>query len=267
MRTDRGVLAMAIAIWVFALPYPASAVSSLQPEVTRELRFQQHPGSNLPLTARFRDASGQAVRLAEFFNNKPVVIVLDYMRCRGLCGVVLRDTAHALSAVPLTAGRDYEVLAISIDPRDTPQDAANLGREYFPNAGRAVPGWHFLTGDRLQIAAVASAVGFPFRYDPQIDQYAHPAGVTIATPNGTIARYVLGVGYRPLDMRLALSEAARGAISSPVADLLLLCYCYDPGTGRYSFAITNLTRALCIGTVLGLGLWLMRLSRPRPELP
>jgi protein SCO1 len=180
--------------------------------------------------------------------------------------VVLRDTVHALSAVPLVAGRDYEVVAISIDPRDTPQDAVRTRQEYFPHSGQSVPGWHFLTGDRSDVEAVAHTVGFPFRYDPKIDQYAHPAGVTVATPAGNIARYVLGVGYRPLDMRLALSEAARGTISSPVADLLLLCYCYDPGTGRYSFAINNLTRIFGIITALGLGILVLRLSRPRREL-
>jgi protein SCO1/2 len=252
---------------MLGLAHPAVAISSLQPTITRELRFHQHPGTPLPLGAWFRDAHGQTVHLVDFFNNKPVVVVLEYMRCRSLCGLVLRDAVHALSAVPLAAGRDYEVIAISIDPRDTPQDAVNAGREYFPHAGPTVPGWHFLTGDRTQIQAVAGAVGFPFRYDSQIDQFAHPAGITIATPGGTIARYVLGVGYRPLDLRLALSEAAHGAISSPVADLLLLCYCYDPGTGRYSFAIGNVTRVLCIGTVLGLALWLIQLLRGRGELP
>jgi protein SCO1/2 len=243
----------------------AFAFSSLQPAVTRDLHFRQHMGATVPLGAHFRDANGQPVRLQEFFQNKPVLLVLDYLRCRGLCGVVLRDTVHALSAVPLAPGHDYEVVAISIDPRDTPADARRAASEYFPHSRSSIPGWHFLTGERSEIDAVANAVGFPFRYDPEIDQYAHPAGLVIATPGGTIARYILGVGYRPLDVRLALSEAARGTISSPVADLLLLCYCYDPGTGRYSFAISNLTRALCLLTVLGLGLWIFRLTRNRAE--
>ena len=250
---------------LFTIVGRAVAFSSLQPQVTRELGFQQHPGALLPLGAHFRNEGGQLVRLADFFNEKPVVIVLEYMRCRSLCGVVLRDTVHALSAIPLAAGRDYEVVAISIDPRDTPRDAQLTRREYFPRSGQTVPGWHFLTGSRSDIDAVARAVGFPFSYDPKIDQYAHPAGVTIATPAGNIARYILGVGYHPLDMRLALSEAARGTIASPVADLLLLCYCYDPGTGRYSFAINNIVRILCIGIALSLGLWVLWLSRSRRE--
>jgi protein SCO1/2 len=107
-------------------------------------------------------------------------------------------------------------------------------------------------------------VGFHYRYDPAIDQFAHPAGIMIVTPAGTVARYLLGVGFRPLDLRLGLTEAARGRISSPVADLLLLCYCYDPGTGRYSFAIRDTTRALCAATLLALGFMVFRLSRRRP---
>jgi protein SCO1 len=258
---------LCFAIWCCSCLCPALAFSSLQPEVMRELHFHQQPGAPLPLGARFRNSNGRVVHLADFFNNKPVVIVMEYMRCRTLCGSVLRDTVRALSAVPLAPGRDYEVVAISIDPRDTAQDATRTSREFFPNSGSAVPGWHFLTGTNGDINAVAKAVGFPFRYDPQIDQYAHPAGVTIATGGGTITRYILGVGYRPLDMRLALSEAARGAISSPVTDLLLLCYCYDPGTGRYSFAINNITRVLCLGTVVGVAVLILRLLSTPAELP
>lgn len=238
----------------------ASAYSSLPPAITRELRFHQHPGATLPLDTSFHDAEGRTVRLRDFFSDKPVIVVLEYLRCRGLCGTVLRDAVRAVSRVPLMPGQDYEVVAISIDPRDTPADARHARDEYL--SGSRPAGWHFLTGARSDIDAVATAVGFPFHYDPQIDQYAHPAGITVVTAQGVIARYLLGVGYRPLDVRLALSEAARQRISSPVADLLLLCYCYDPGTGRYSFAITNITRCLCLITVLGLGLWLFKSRRP-----
>jgi protein SCO1/2 len=252
-----------ILVWMVSLALPATvalAFSSLPPSVTRDLRFQQHPGAMLPLSAVFRDAEGHPVRLGDFFQGRPVVIVLEYLRCRGLCGTVLRDAVQALSRVPLRAGQDYQVVAISIDPRDTPADARHARQEYLPGSPHP-GGWHLLTGSRSDIDAVAASIGFPFRYDAGIDQYAHPAGITIATPQGAISRYILGVGYRPLDVRLALSEAAHAGISSPVADLLLLCYCYDPGTGRYSLAITQLTRVLGLATVLGLGLWLLKSLR------
>jgi len=239
--------------------------SSLLPADTRDLGFRQHMGAALPEEVTLRDGTGRWVRLSDFFRGEPVVLVLDYLRCRNLCGVVLEHTAKALALTPLTAGRDYQVVAISIDPRDGPAESREARMKYLAGLPAAsAAGWHFLTGPEASVRAVADAVGFHYRYDPAIDQFAHPAGIMIVTPRGTIARYLLGVGFRPLDLRLGLTEAARGRISSPVADLLLLCYCYDPGTGRYSFAIRNTTRALCAATVLGLAFMVFRLSRRRP---
>ncbi len=238
--------------------------SSLLPADTRDLGFSQHMGAAIPLDVTLRDAAGRPVRLGNFFRGAPVVLVLDYLRCRNLCGVVLEHTARVLSLTPLTAGRDYQVVAISIDPRDGPADARDTRAKYLAGLPAAsASAWHFLTGPEASVRAIAQAVGFHYRYDPAIDQFAHPAGITIATPRGAIARYLLGVGFRPLDLRLGLTEAARGRIASPVADLLLLCYCYDPGTGRYSFAISNTTRALCVATVLGLAFMIFRLCRAR----
>jgi len=244
---------------------PGGSHSSLLPADTRALGFQQRMGAALPQDVSLRDGTGRLVHLRDFFVGKPVILVLDYLRCRNLCGVVLEHTARALSLTPLAAGRDYQVVAISIDPRDGPADSREARTKYLAGLpAAAAAGWHFLTGPEASVRAVADAVGFRYRYDPAIDQFAHPAGIMIVTPRGTIARYLLGVGFRPLDLRLGLTEAARGRISSPVADLLLLCYCYDPGTGRYSFAISNTTRALCAATVLGLGFMIFRLSRRRP---
>jgi protein SCO1/2 len=243
---------------------PSGSHSSLLPADTRNLGFQQRMGAAIPEGVALRDGTGRLVHLSDFFRGEPVILVLDYLRCRNLCGVVLEHTAKALSLTPLTAGRDYQVVAISIDPRDGPADAREAQAKYL--AGLAAPSaaaWHFLTGPEASVRAVADAVGFHYRYDPAIDQFAHPAGIMIMTPGGTVARYLLGVGFRPLDLRLGLTEAARGRISSPVADLLLLCYCYDPGTGRYSFAIRNTTRALCAATVLGLAFMIFRLCRRR----
>ena len=242
--------------------------STLQPSQTVELVFHQHMGAELPLGTGFRDSLGRSVRLGDYFHGEPVVMVLEYLRCRSLCGVVIKDAARALANTPLLAGRDYQVVALSIDPRDGPADARAARAKYLASLSpQAAGGWHFLTGTAASIHAVASVIGFPYRYDPELDQYAHPAGITIVTPAGSIARYVLGVGYRPLDVRLALTEAAEGHISSPVADLLLLCYCYDPGTGRYSFAIRNTTDVLCGATVLGIALLVIRLTRGSSKVP
>jgi protein SCO1/2 len=243
---------------------PPGTHSSLLPADLSDLGFEQRMGAALPEEVALRDAAGRLVRLGDFFRGEPVVLVLDYLRCRSLCGVVLEHTSKMLAMTPLTAGRDYQVVAISIDPRDGPADAREARTKYLAGLSAASAGaWHFLTGSEASVRAVADAVGFHYRYDPAIDQYAHPAGIMIVTPRGTVARYLLGVGFRPLDLRLALTEAAHGRISSPVADLLLLCYCYDPGTGRYSFTIRNTTRALCAATVLGLAFMIFRLCRPR----
>jgi protein SCO1/2 len=255
------IACLARVMMLAAFAGPVFGHSSLQPGALSALTFHQHPGATLPLETRFIDETGRSVRLQRFFHGEPVVLVFEYLRCRDLCSYVIRGAVTALQRVPLVAGRDYEVIALSIDPREGPQDALATRLTDFKGVSSA--GWHFLTGRETQIREVAQAVGFSYRYDPAIDQFAHPAGVVVATPTGAIARYVLGVNYRPLDLRLALVEAGQGHISSPVADLLLLCYCYDPGTGRYSFAIRDATRALCGVTVLGLGAMLFGLARSR----
>jgi protein SCO1 len=258
-------LAAALLIGLSAVSAPARAHaihSTLRPADTVDLGFEQRMGAELPLGVPLRDGQGRRVQLGEFFRGAPVVVVLDYLRCRTLCGVVLEHTASALSRTPLVAGRDYQVVAISIDPRDGPADARAAHAKYvgaLPAAQGAA--WHFLTGSDAAVHAVADAVGFHYRYDPAIDQFAHPAGIVLTTPRGTIARYLLGVGFRPLDLRLGLAEASHGRIASAASELLLLCYCYDPQTGRYSFAIRNTTRGLCAATVLAIGVMMFRLSR------
>jgi protein SCO1/2 len=259
--TRRWIVGIVRVVLAAAFAAPVFGHSSLQAGLLGGLAFHQHPGAALPLEARFLDESGRSVRLGQFFHGEPVILVLDYLRCRDLCSYVLRDTAAALQRVPLVPGRDFDVIALSIDPREGPADS-RAARAMDLSGGRSA-GWHFLTGKEPEIRAVAHAVGFSYRYDPAIDQFAHAAGIMVATPAGTLSRYLLGLAYRPLDLRLALAEAGRGHISSPVADLLLLCYCYDPGTGRYSFAIRNATRALCGATLLGLGAMLFGLARPR----
>lgn len=238
---------------------PAAAQSPFTVGQLDDLVFHQHPGAALPLDTALVDESGRTVQLGSFFGHRPVVLVLDYLHCKTLCGFVLSDLVQGLDHVPLTAGKDFDVLAISIDPRETPADSQAARAQYLSRTAHP-GGWHFLTGTDKAVRRIADAVGFPYVYDAAADQYAHPAGVTIATPGGTIARYILGVDYAPLDLRLALTEAGRGAISTPATDLLLLCYCYDPATGRYSAQINTIMRVLGGVTALGLGAMLLRLS-------
>lgn len=255
-------VAFAFAVSLLLTVNHVAAQSAFTQAQLDALIFRQHPGAHLPLGATLVDEDGNTVKLGQFFDGRPVVLVLEYLHCRTLCGFVLADLEKALRHVPLTAGRDYQVVAISIDPHDTSADARAARAKYlrrYPD-GR---GWHFLTGNDATIRQIADAVGFPYRYDAGADQYAHPAGVTVVTADGTIARYILGLDYVPVDLRLALTEAGRGAISTPTADLLLLCYCYDPAVGRYSARINTIMQVLGGATVIALAGILVGLSRQR----
>jgi protein SCO1/2 len=244
---------------------PAAAHSTLKPGETASLAFRQHPGAPLPLDAALVDEAGRPVRLGDLFAGKPVILVLDYFHCETLCGVVLDNLAAALEHVPLAAGRDFVVVAASIDPREGPADArAAMARHRGRQTGSAdAAGWRFLTGPEASIDRLADAIGLPFRYDAAIDQFAHPAGLVLAAPDGTIARYLLGVDFRPIDLRLGLAEAARGAVAAPAAGLLLLCYHYDPETGRYDVQVQRALQVAGGLTVLGLALMVARLRGTR----
>lgn len=250
-----------IALVLAAMPLsPAGARSSFDVDTLATLGFRQRPGAHLPLDTVLRREDGQAVHLAQYFGNRPVVLAFDYLRCKTLCGVVLGNLAAALDPLPLDAGRDYEVVAVSIDPHETPADARAAHGKYGARFGETAH-WHLLTGDAAAVRTVADAVGFRYRYDGSIGQYAHAAGVTILSPSGRVSRYILGLDYRPLDLRLGLVEASAGEVSAPASQLLLLCYCYDPQTGRYSLAVHRLLQGAGLLTVMVIAVPLYRALR------
>jgi protein SCO1/2 len=241
---------------------PARAESSLRADGFSGLAFDQHPGASLPDDVRLRDDRGRTVSTGGLFGQgKPVVLVFDYFRCTSLCGLVLGDLSAALGQVPLTPGRDYDVVAVSIDPRETPKDAEAMRTRHFDRDPAFAGAAHFLVGPEAEVRRLADTVGFPYRYDPAIEQFAHPAGVTLVSADGRISRYILGIGYDPLNLRLGLIDASRGTIASVSDQLLLLCYAYDPAHGKYSLVIGNVVRAGGIATVIGLGLLLFFASR------
>ena len=265
--TVRSPLAALAALAVAALcaswaTAPRAAPSSLPPDAFAGLAFDQHPGATLPDDIVLHDADGHPVTSGSLFPaDRPTVLVFDYFRCKTLCGLVLGDLATALASVPLTPGRDYGVVAVSIDPRETPPDAAALRARHFERHPDLAAASRFLVGDADGVRRLADAAGFPYRYDPGIDQYAHPAGVVLVAPGGTVSRYILGIGYRPLDLRLGLVEASRGAIAAPASRLLLLCYGYDPANGAYNPMVGNLLRATGAVSVLALGGVILAVSR------
>lgn len=230
------------------------AIAAPAPDL-RGFAYQQNPGSRLPLDAMFRDEGGGAVRLGEISGGKPLILALVYFNCPNLCGIVRTDLFDALSKSDMAAGRDYALVALSIDPSETPHEAKaaksdDIARYPLPGAEAH---WHFLTGSPEAVQAVAEAVGFRDKFDPQLKQFIHPAGIVFATPQGNVSSYLLGVGYAPGDVRLGVTRAELGTIAAAALPVLLLCYHYDPQTGRYTLSILKMLRLAGLITVLTIG--------------
>ncbi len=228
-----------------------------------EVGFDQHPGAVLPLDSALRDESGATVRLGDYFGSVPVILVLAYFDCDNLCGVVLQSTVDTLRRVALAPGKAFRVVVIDIDPTEPPALARSARAQYLARYGRPddAGAWHFLTTSADVSRSVARTIGFRYVYDPQEKRYAHPAGITILTPQGSVSRYLLGVQFAPRDLRLALVEASRGRVGSTADRLLLLCYHYDPSKGKYGVLITDILRAAGIVSVIALGVLLFALGR------
>lgn len=206
--------------------------------------IDQKLDAQLPLDLVFRDEAGRSVPLSTFFGEKPVVLALVYYQCPMLCTQILNGMEMGLKAVPFNPGRDFQVVAVSFDPNDTPELAAQKKANYVRRFGRpdTANGWHFLTGDETSIKALTEAVGFHYRYDPSTKQFAHASAIYVVTPQGKMSRYFYGVEYSPRDLRLGLVEASQSKIGSPVDQVLLFCYHYDPATGKYGAVAMNMVR-------------------------
>ena len=242
----------------------------LPPELLQEIGIDQKLGESIPLDLTFNDERGEEVSLDHYFAEKPVILTLAYYECPMLCTQVLNGLVRSLKPLSFKAGRDFVIITVSIDPGETPELARAKKREYLRNYGtpEAETGWHFLTGDQEQITRLAQAVGFRYKYDADLDQYIHASGIMMATPEGKLARYFYGIDYPPTDLRLGLVEAAEGKIGSPVDQLLLLCYSYDPLTGKYGLIIRNALRIGGVATVLVLAIFIvLMLRRDRKKNP
>lgn len=224
----------------------AEPVANQTPAALHGVNIVENLGGALPRDAVFRDSAGKAVRLGDYFDGKrPTLLVFAYHTCPMLCSLVLDATVHALDSVPWTVGDQFDVVSISIDPKDTPETAAKKRAQVVDGYERAHgdhTGWHFLTGEESQIRRVTDVVGFEYRYDPRQKQYAHPAAIYLLTPEGHIARYLYGVQYDPNDVRLGLLEASQGRSVSTTERILLYCYHFDPKGGHYSLVAVNVMR-------------------------
>jgi len=247
---------------------PPGPTALEQIPILREAGLSQKLDNQVPLDTPFVDQNGREVKLGDYFGKRPVVLALVYYECPMLCTQVLNGLVGSLEALAFNPGREFDVVAVSFDAGETPSMAAAKRVGYLKRYGRpgTESGVHFLTGRESSIKALTEAVGFNFAYDPKIDQFAHPAAITILTPEGRVSRYLLGIDFAPRDLRLALVEAADHKIGSVVDQMLLFCYHYDPASGTYGFAITNIVRLGGILTVLGLGTFILRnLRRERRQ--
>ncbi|MBD0370415.1 MAG: SCO family protein [Pyrinomonadaceae bacterium] len=246
---------------------PADAPKENLPAPLRKVGIDQRLNNQVPLDLVFRDENGQEVKLAQYFGHKPVVLSLVYYDCPMLCTQVLNGLVGSLKALKFDVGRDFEVVTVSFDPREKPELARQKKEGYMVRYGRegAAAGWHFLTGDKASITALTEAVGFHFAWDEETQQFAHASGIMILTPEGKISRYFYGIEYAPRDMQLGLVEASNNKIGSPVDQILLYCFHYDPQTGRYGFVIMNAIRILGFATFAGLALLIFVLKRREAE--
>ena len=217
----------------------------------------EHLGGALPRDAAFRDTDGKPVKLGDFFDGKrPTLFVFAYHSCPMLCSLVLDAAVRSLNDVRWTVGDEFDVVSVSIDPKDTPETATKKRAQVVSSYTRSrgdTKGWHFLTGDEANIRKVTDAVGFEYRYDARQKQYAHPAAIYLLTPEGHVARYLYGIEFPPGDVRLGLLEATEGRSISTTERLLLFCYHYDPQGKHYSLVAMNVMRLGGVATLAGIG--------------
>ncbi|HEX7138010.1 MAG TPA: SCO family protein [Vicinamibacterales bacterium] len=237
--------------------------SSTIPAPLREIGFDQNLDQHIPLDTSFKDESGRVVRLGEYFGKRPVVLLFAYYDCPMLCTQVISGLAGALNVLSLQPGRDFEIVTVSFDPRDTPESAGSKKAHFIERYQRpgAAAAWHFLTGDEASIRTLTKAAGFRYVWDEPTKQFAHPSGVIVLTPDGRLARYLFGIEYGPRDLRFALVEASEGKVGNPADALLLYCYHYDPMTGRYGLVIMRALRLAGIATVFALAAFIIVMVR------
>ena len=227
------------------------------PDPGKGVGFAPRLGDRLPIDLTFTDDAGRDLPLGRALDGKPAVLVLGYLGCKDLCPMTLAGVTQALDASGLAPGRDYRALFVSIDPRES---AADLRREKDARIGAASRGaWAFLRGDGPAVARLANAEGFRYRYEPDRDAFAHAAGFTVITPEGVVSREFPGVRFDAQALATALREAGEGQVGTAPSPLLLLCYHFDPLTGRYTLAILDLLRAAIAVFLLGAAAWAWRL--------
>ncbi len=237
---------------------PKAPAPQGKPAMLQNIGIDQKLDQQVPLDLNFRDEAGRRVQLGQYFGTRPVILTLVYYTCPMLCNEVQSGLASSLAILKFNAGEQFEVVAVSINPRETPEAAQKKKKQFLQRYKRAgaESGVHFLAGDQASIDALAKAVGFRYSYDPKTDQYAHASAIMVATPQGRLAQYFYGIEYAPNDLRLALVESSQNKIGNAVDQVLLYCFHYDPATGHYGAVVMNVVRLGGVITVLLLGLFM-----------
>jgi len=251
------VCALALAASTAAYAQPGVLVepgdpTSARPGILSKIAIDQRIGSQVPSDIPFVDETGRPVQIGDYYGKRPVVLALVYYECPMLCTQVLNGLVSALGVLNFEAGREFDVVAVSFNPKEGPGLASQKKASYVERYGRpqAAGGWHFLTGTQESITRLTEAVGFKYEYDPRIAQFAHGAAIELLTPKGTIAKYYYGIEYSPRDLRLGIIEASDEHIGTVIDDVLLFCYHYDPSSGKYGASVLGIVRAGGIATVL-----------------
>jgi protein SCO1/2 len=243
-------------------PVPATDLANRLPAQLVGVGIEEHLGRAIDLDLTFNDENGQPVQLRRFFNKgRPVILDLVYYNCPQLCTLILNRQVEIMRQMPQTPGNEYEIVSISIDPRETPEIASKKKATYLASYGKPASGWHFLTDRDDNAKRLAELIGYHYRWDPRIQQYAHLAGIMILTPEGKVARYLYGINYRALDLRFGLAEAAENRSTLTIDKVLLFCYHYDPVENKYVLFATNFMKAGGVLTILILGGFLYRMFR------
>jgi protein SCO1/2 len=254
--------AAAVAANAQTIPDNVGQPANVLPPLLQNVGFEPQLNAQLPLDLAFRDETGRTIQFREYFGQKPVVLALVYYGCPMLCNQVEQGVVGTLRMLSFNPGRDYQVVFVSFDPRETPEMAAQKKETalYHFRRRETASGWHFLTGSKESIDALTKAANFRYTFDQKTNLFAHASGIMLLTPSGRISRYFYGVEYPSRDVRLGLVDASAGKIGTPIDHVLLFCYQYDPTSARYSASILKIIRLGGILTVLCLvaGILIMR---------
>jgi protein SCO1/2 len=270
MKMSRSILVVVILLiaaargFAQAVPDNTGQASTNLPTILQNVNFRPELNAQMPLETTFADENGKSVQLGQYFHQqKPVLLAFVYYGCPMLCTQLEQGVVGSLRMLSFNPGRDYEVVFLSFDDRDTTEMAAAKKKTSLDHFRRpeTAAGWHFLRGSKESIATVTSAANFHFNFDAKNNLFAHASGIMLLTPDGRISRYFYGVEFPGRDLRLGLVDASQGKIGTPVDKMLLFCFQYDPSTARYSATILGVMRLMAVATVAGLLLMILIFRR------